>query len=133
MVKNDGTVKIIWCSEKFVKRHVRYYEGPLCASFSYWHMSCYCYEDIHFTTSLLHKSSTCRGGFKDGRGERPPALPPLPLFLQSLVFRNHFEELQTMLFEAELVINNARLIYVYPNTIEICLTTSYLLFGRHLV
>ena len=33
-----------------------------------------------------------------------------PYFLQSLVFRNHFEELQNMLFEVELIINNARLI-----------------------
>ena len=30
--------------------------------------------------------------------------------MQSLVFCNHFEELQTMLFEVELIINNAPLI-----------------------
>ena len=84
---------------------------------------------LAFCTSPQHAEADLRMG----AGSAPPPLPPLPLFLQSLVFRNHFEELQTMLFEAELVINNARLIYVYPNTIEICLTTSYLLFGRHLV
>ena len=45
---------------------------------------------------------------------------------------NHFEELQTMLFEFELIINSAPLIYVYSNTLEICLTSNYLLFGRQL-
>ena len=43
-----------------------------------------------------------------------------PYFLQSLVFCNGFEELQTMLFEVELIVNNAPLTYVYPNTIETC-------------
>ena len=49
-----------------------------------------------------------------------------------LIFCNHFEELQTTLFEVELIINNTPLIYVYTNTIETCLTTNYLLFGRQL-
>ena len=53
--------------------------------------------------------------------------------MQSLVFCNHFEELQTLLFEVELIINNAPLIYVYPNTIGTCLTPNYLSFGRHLL
>ena len=57
-----------------------------------------------------------------------------PLFLQSLVFFcNHFEELHTALFEVELIINNAPLRYVYPNTIETCLTPSHLLFRRQLL
>ena len=50
-----------------------------------------------------------------------------------LIFCNHFEELQTMLFEVELILNNAPLIYVYPNTINTCLTPNYLLFDRQLV
>ena len=37
-----------------------------------------------------------------------------------LFFCNHFEELQTVLFEVELIINNAPLAYAYPNTIETC-------------
>ena len=41
---------------------------------------------------------------------------------------NDFEELQTMLYEVELIINKAPLNYVYPNTIETCLTPNYLLF-----
>ena len=71
----------------------------------------------------------CRGGFKGGRGGAPPP----PYFLQSLVFCNHFEELQTVLFEVELIINNAPLIYIYPDTIETYLTPNYLLFGRQLL
>ena len=62
-----------------------------------------------------------------GGGGRPP------YFLQSLILCNHFEELQTMLVEVELITNNAPLIYVYPNTIETCSTPNYLLFGRQLV
>ena len=46
---------------------------------------------------------------------------------------NHFEDLQTMLFEVELIINNTLLTYVYPNTIEICLAPNYLLIGRQLL
>ena len=38
-----------------------------------------------------------------------------------------------MLFEVELIINNAPLVYVYPNTVETCLTPNYLLFGRQLL
>ena len=57
-------------------------------------------------------------------GARPP------IFCNHLFFFNHFEELQNVLFEVELIINNAPLIYVYPNTIEICLTPNHLLFGR---
>ena len=37
------------------------------------------------------------------------------------------------LFEVELIINNAPLIYFYANTIETCLTSNYLLFGRQLL
>ena len=48
-----------------------------------------------------------------------------PIFLKSVVFFffcNHFEELQTALFEVELIINNVRSTYVYRNSIETCLT-----------
>ena len=38
-----------------------------------------------------------------------------------------------MLFEVELNNNNALLIYVYPNTIETCVTPNHLLFGRQLL
>ena len=59
--------------------------------------------------------------------------PPSPsFFLQSHpFFYNHFEELQTVLFEIDLI--NIRLTYFYPNTIETCFTPNHLLFGRQLL
>ena len=64
-----------------------------------------------------------------GAGGAPP--PPFRYFLQSLnFFCNHFEELQTELLEVELIVNNAPLSYVCPNTIETCLTPNHLLVGR---
>ena len=62
-----------------------------------------------------------------------PPPPRRPHFLQSLAFFNHFEEIQTVLFEGELIISNALLTYVYPNTLETCLTPNHLLFGRQLL
>ena len=72
----------------------------------------------------LHKDSLL---FETQGGVGPP------YFLQSLVFRNHFEELETVLLVVELIINNAPLTYFYPNTIETCLTLNHLLFGRQLL
>ena len=51
-------------------------------------------------------------------------------FAITSIFCNYFEELKTVLFEVELIINNVTLAYVYPNTIETCLTPNYLIFGR---
>ena len=62
-------------------------------------------------------------------GTRTPSFLAIACFF----FCNPFEELQTVLFEVELIINNAPLPYVYPNTIETCLTTTHLLFGRQLL
>ena len=78
---------------------------------------------------LLH-AIYCRGRFKGlgGRGGSAPSLS----FAIICSFCNHFEELQTVIFEVKLIINNAPLIYVYPNTIETCLTPNHLLFDREL-
>ena len=54
-------------------------------------------------------------------------------FCNHLFFCNHFEELQTVLIEVKLVINNAPVTYVYPNTIKKCLTHNHLLLGRQLL
>ena len=54
-------------------------------------------------------------------------------FAVTCFFLNHFEELQTVLFEVELITNNAPLTYFYPNTIETCLTSNHSLFGRQLL
>ena len=48
-------------------------------------------------------------------------------------FCSHFEELRTMLSEVELIINDASLIYVYPNTIETFLTPSYLFWQTAII
>ena len=57
----------------------------------------------------------------------PLPLPRTPLFC------NHFEELQIVIFEVELIIKHVPLTFVYPNTIETCLTPNHLLFGRQLL
>ena len=56
-----------------------------------------------------------------------------PFFSQSLFFCYQFEELQTVRIEVKLIINNAPLTYVYPNTIKTYLTPNHLLFGRQLL
>ena len=57
----------------------------------------------------------------------------LSFFCSHLFFCNHFEELQTVLLEVELIINNKPLTYVYPNAMETCFTPNHLLFGRQLL
>ena len=57
--------------------------------------------------------------------------PPFPrFFCITWFFCNHFEELQTVLFEVEFIIDIKPLKYVYPKTIE---TPNHLLFGRQLL
>ena len=63
---------------------------------------------------------SCVNAETDLRGSVGGACPPPPIFC------NYFEELQTMLFTVELIINNAPLTYVYLNTLETCLTPNYL-------
>ena len=46
---------------------------------------------------------------------------------------DHFEKLQTVFIKVKLVVNNAPLTYVYPNTIKTYLTPNHLLFGRQLL
>ena len=60
-------------------------------------------------------------------------LPPKPFLFNHLFFCDHFEELQTVLIKVKLIINNAPLTYVYPNTIKTYLTPNPLLFGRQLL
>ena len=65
-------------------------------------------------------------------GVAPPTFPP-PLFLAITFLCDHFEELQTVLNEVKLIIDNAPLTYVYPNTTKTYLTSNHLLFGRQLL
>ena len=53
--------------------------------------------------------------------------------MQSLVFNDHFEELQTVFIEVKLIINNTPLTYVCPNTVKTYLTPNHLLLGRELL
>ena len=43
-----------------------------------------------------------------------------------------YEELSTLFFQIEQIINNRPLTYIYPSTIEACVTPNHLLFGRRL-
>ena len=56
-----------------------------------------------------------------------------PFFTITCFFCDRFEELQTVFIEVKLIINNAPLTYVYPNTIKTYLTPNRLLFGRRLL
>ena len=56
-----------------------------------------------------------------------------PFFTITCFFCDRFEELQTVFIEVKLIINNAPLTYVYPNTIKTYLTPNHLLFGRQLL
>ena len=55
------------------------------------------------------------------------------MFCNHLFFLDHFEELQTVFIEVKLIINNAPLTYIYPNTIKTYLTPNHLLFDRQLL
>ena len=46
--------------------------------------------------------------------------------------RYTYEEIQTILYEIEAILNNRPLTYVYPNSLEDCITPNHLLFGRKL-
>ena len=75
-------------------------------------------EYIKYVPGTTHQQRQIQGRGVRGAGG--------PFFLITYFFCNRFEELQTMLFEVELTINTAPLIYVYRNTIETCLKPNYL-------
>ena len=43
-----------------------------------------------------------------------------------------YEEVQTVLFEIEAIMNNRPITYLYPNDLDQCLTPNHLIFGRRL-
>ena len=86
-----------------------------------------------FLLSQNYIRTLFRGKFRGGREGRSTTPPPLSYFLQSLAFLNHFEEIQIVLFKSELIISNATLTYVYPNTLETYLTLNNLLFGTQFI
>ena len=54
-------------------------------------------------------------------------------FCNHLFSSDHFEELHIVFIEVKLIINNASLIYIYPNTIKTYLTPNHMLFGRQVL
>ena len=62
-----------------------------------------------------------------GRGRAPPLFFAITCFF-AITLKNYKQS-----YLKELIINNAPLIYVYPNTIKTCLTPNYLLLGRQLL
>ena len=48
-------------------------------------------------------------------------------------YKLNYEQLQTILFEVETIINNRPITYFYDDESEICLTPNHLLFGRNLL
>ena len=47
-------------------------------------------------------------------------------------YRLSYDEMQTVLFVVEMILNNRPLAFLYPNEIENALTPNQLLFGRRL-
>ena len=84
-----------------------------------------------FVLFVFHFLALSRGGFRWGHLRGAP--PPSSLFCNHLFFCDHFEELQTVLIKVKLIINNAPLTYVYPNTIKTYLIPNHLLFDRQLL
>ena len=83
------------------------------------------------TLSQINVQSQQQYTEADSEGDAGGAPSPPPFFFAiTCFFCSHFEELQTVLFEVEMIINNAPLTCIYPNTIESCLTTNHLLFDR---
>ena len=70
-----------------------------------------------------------KGGLKGWGGTW--GVHALPIFGNHYVFYNHFEETGTLLSEVELIINNASLTQIYPNTAPRRLTPNHL-FDRQL-
>ena len=73
----------------------------------------------------LHSEAHLKGG--RARGACPPFLG------NHLFFCDLFEELHTVFIEVKLIINNAPLTCIYPNTINRYLTPNHLVFARQLL
>ena len=87
---------------------------------------------VHFQEAFdIYSLSTpfSEAYLEDGAG----GARPLFFGITCCFFCDHFEELQTVLIQVKLIVNNAPLTYVYPNTIEAYLTPNHLLFGRQLL
>ena len=92
-------------------------------------VSCEAPKDAPIQSPTTVTVSSC---YETGEIVSLGGLKKLSFFAITFFFRDHFEELQTVLSEVKLIINNAPLTYVYPNNIKTYLTPNLLLFGRRL-
>ena len=100
-------------------------KDPLLTSFAeHYRLAFFCMCSKVVLTLCSYQRGIQRGAWGGGGA---------PFFCNHLFFCNHFEELQTVLIAVKLIINNALLAYVYPNTIKTYLTLNHLLFGRQLL
>ena len=96
------------------------------------------FKKVKLYFCVIFFNQNFRGGFREaggggggGGGARAP--PPPPPARAPPFFCNHLFFLEITLKNCKLffsIINNVPLTYVYPSTVETCLTPNYLLFGR---
>ena len=120
---------------KKIKRKVYFFKTYSCFTIiAFFHRyisnSCHKFENNIFKMTperiLILIRDRYRGSVQGGKGVHSP------FFYNHLFFCDHFQELQTVLIKVKLIINNALLTYVYPNTIKTylhtiicCLADSY--------
>ena len=85
------------------------------------------------TDANEHDKQRRTQGGREVRGTRAPP----PIFAITccccFFFAIALKDLQTALFEVELIINNVPLTYVYSNTIKTCSTPNHLLFAKQVL
>ena len=101
----------------------KYYVAPFDRSIYSKILNTFC---KHLSTDVL--CVHYRGGFREGRQGCAP-----PFLAITCFFCDHLQELQTVFIEVKLIINNAALTYLYPNTIKTYLTPNHLIFSRQLL
>ena len=90
---------------------------------------CWCYLENLFFCTVCKSMLLLWGGFRGVcRGCAPSLFFTIICFFLQSLWRT-----KTVLFKVELIINNAPLTYVYPNTIKTCLTPNHSLFDRQLL
>ena len=126
-----------WGSQPYKQKNYSFVSFYNLSNFSAWHKGGDLKKKID---KVGHRGEWSGVEWKvgGGRGRPPPHPPPHPRPFPPLIFAitclfffcTQFEETQIALFEVALIINNAPLTYVNPNTIETCLTHNHLLFCR---
>ena len=103
IIEHMSVWKFIWRGNIIMK----YFEKMIASDNNYWN-NCTVAHIVLKLHKLTGSFIILRGRLKEGGGGRAEAAPFL-FFAITCFFCNHFEELQTVLFEVELIINNAPL------------------------